>query len=120
MGWGIGTGRGGRDIGYMVPAICDHPDCDEEIDRGLGYVCGGMHEEEEEGCGLYFCGKHQSDHDCGRLTPKEDAILWQWWKLVHRSWAQWREENPAEVERLRQNTASFKPSEEHLDWLQDD
>lgn len=26
-----------RHIGYGVTAICDHPDCTEEIDRGFGY-----------------------------------------------------------------------------------
>lgn len=58
MGWSIGNGQGGRDIGYGVPAICDHPDCDERIDRGISYCCGGY--VGEDGCGLYFCGKHLS------------------------------------------------------------
>ena len=42
MGWSIGyDSNWDRDIGYGVPAYCDHPDCNEEIDRGLSYVCGG-------------------------------------------------------------------------------
>ncbi len=44
MGWSLGHdnrwGKFGRDIGYGVPAICDHPGCNAEIDRGLSYVCG--------------------------------------------------------------------------------
>ena len=40
MGWAIGyDGRWERDIGYGVPAVCDHPDCNVRIDRGLDYVC---------------------------------------------------------------------------------
>lgn len=56
MGWAIGTGNGGRDIGYGVPAICDQPGCDEEIDRGISYACGNF--RSDSGCGQYFCSKH--------------------------------------------------------------
>lgn len=42
MGWSIGfDSNWNRDIGYGVPAFCDHPGCTAEIDRGLAYVCGG-------------------------------------------------------------------------------
>lgn len=58
MGWGTGTNAAGREVGYMVQAECDEPDCTVEIDRGLAYVCGGMHDGGEEGCGGYFCGEH--------------------------------------------------------------
>lgn len=59
MGWEIGYDhRWRRDIGYGVPAICDHPDCNEKIDRGLGSVCGGDPYGGEDGCGLFFCGEH--------------------------------------------------------------
>lgn len=48
MGWGnCGRDRRGRPIGYMFPATCDHPDCLEEIDRGLSFACGDMHGEDE-------------------------------------------------------------------------
>ena len=33
--------RNGRDQGYGVPAKCDHPGCDADIDRGIAYACGG-------------------------------------------------------------------------------
>lgn len=44
--------------GYGVPAVCEHPDCKEEIDRGISYACG---EEpfSEFGCDRYFCEKHK-------------------------------------------------------------
>jgi hypothetical protein len=60
MGWGYGINALGREIGYTVPASCDEPRCNESIDRGLAYVCGGMHDGGDYGCGGYFCGKHLS------------------------------------------------------------
>lgn len=79
MGWSIGwDSRYHRDIGYGVPAYCDHPDCNAEIDRGLAYVCckeepqGG-----DEGCGLYFCYEHRNwESKCERCallpSPEDD------------------------------------------------
>lgn len=59
MGWQVGyDGNWKRDIGYGVPAICDRPGCGADIDRGLGYVCGGEPYGGEHGCGLFFCGEH--------------------------------------------------------------
>lgn len=108
MGWSIGYDNNWkRDIGYGVPAICDHPGCGAEIDRGLGYVCcdhqpqGG-----ERGCGLYFCPDHQhmteKHHQlCSRclrgndpFEPTPDTQEWINHKLTHESWAEWREQNP--------------------------
>ena len=60
MGWSIGYDeKWARDIGYGVPAVCDHPDCDARIDRGLSYVCCNQEPRGGEGCGLYFCEKHK-------------------------------------------------------------
>lgn len=104
MSWSIGyDSRFERDIGYGVPAICDHPDCNEKIDRGLGCVCceqqayGG-----DNGCGLYFCSKHRDgEGKCERcqkgedhFEPKPDAPEWVKHKMKHKSWAEWRKENP--------------------------
>jgi hypothetical protein len=59
VGWEIGyDDTWARDIGYGVPAVCDHPDCKVKIDRGLGYVCGGEPYGGEQGCGLFFCSEH--------------------------------------------------------------
>src|ERR1700677_4420517 len=61
MGWEIGYDSiWDRDIGYAVPAECDHPGCHAKIDRGLDYVCGGEPYGGDIGCGLYFCDKHLS------------------------------------------------------------
>lgn len=112
MGWSIGyDSNWGRDIGYGVPSICDHPDCNEEIDRGLGCVCGGEPygggDEDHNGCGLFFCGKHLLPIRCERceggnepFSLKPDTEEWKKHKLTHESWEQWRSENPGKVSSL--------------------
>src|SRR5690606_23075125 len=53
MGWAVGyDSNWNRDIGYGVPTTCDHPGCNEKIDRGLSYVCGDEPYGGEHGCGL--------------------------------------------------------------------
>lgn len=109
MGWSLGwDNRWRRDIGYGVPAWCDHPKCNEQIDRGLAYVCGNAPYGGEFGCGLFFCGDHMryvSDNKsqvCPRCAhgkppykhPKPDHPEWIAWKLNDPSWAEWRAENP--------------------------
>ena len=65
MSWAnCGVDQEGRPIGYAVDAECDHPGgCKVKIDRGLSYVCGGMHGGGEEGCGKYFCPEHLHVND---------------------------------------------------------
>lgn len=59
MGWGYGILADGREAGYNVVAKCEEPGCLERIDRGLAYLCGMMHgQDDEEGCGHYFCSRH--------------------------------------------------------------
>ena len=111
MSWSIGyDGTWGRDIGYGVPAFCDHPKCSAEIDRGLGYVCGGEPYGGERGCGLFFCGEHQRRPGqlCPRCAaskppykrPKQDHPDWMRHKLTDPSWAPWRTDNPGAVEAI--------------------
>lgn len=107
MGWSIGWDEHWqRDIGYGVPAWCDHPDCSEEIDRGLSHVCGGEPYGGDNGCGLYFCGGHlfyssrlkcfvcirclQGDPE--PFAPKLDHLRWLGHKATDPSWAKWRAE----------------------------
>ncbi len=111
MSWAIGfDSHWNRDIGYGVPAVCDHPKCNAEIDRGLGYVCGGEPYGGERGCGLYFCAAHDSmPHQlCSRCrnrrppyAAKPDTAEWMRHKLTDDSWAAWRSENFDEVSRMR-------------------
>jgi len=60
MSWAYGELSDGREIGYSVPDVCNAPGCQVKIDRGLAYVCGGMHEGGDWGCGKYFCEDHRN------------------------------------------------------------
>ncbi len=113
MGYSVYEDQDARDYGvvrwagYGVPAICDDPNCNVEIDRGLGYKCETRYveddegeETEEKGCGLYFCGDHlhvgcRTEHDT--YTPKPDTAEWEHWILTDDSWEQWRAEHLDEV-----------------------
>ncbi|TDH36321.1 hypothetical protein E2A64_10230 [Pseudohoeflea suaedae] len=102
----------GRDQGYGVPAICDHPGCNERIHRGVSYACGG---DPMENCGLFFCGKHRANYPddaslgvCERCAiparpfkRKPDIPEWTDWKLNDPSWAEWRAANPEWVKSAR-------------------
>jgi len=110
VGWAMGyDGTHDRDIGYAVPAICDHPDCEALIDRGLAFVCGGAAFGGKHGCGLFFCYSHRSAVDlCGRCAnskppfePKPDLPEWVHHKLTDPSWAAWRCDNPDKVEGMQ-------------------
>lgn len=122
MGWAVGYDDDrNRDVGYGVPAVCDHPGCAAEIDRGLGYRCGGTHNltHDDIGCGLFFCYDHlwwksyddreTSASVCARCVQGEDPFEewspdtpeWVTWKLTDESWMDWRGENPDEVANLR-------------------
>lgn len=111
MGWAIGYDSDwGRDVGYGVPAHCDHPGCTAKIDRGLSHVCGGEPGGGENGCGLHFCDEHlvfhpqvclQCYHGKPPFTPKPDHPEWVQWKLTDDSWRRWRDENPQLVAKMR-------------------
>lgn len=115
MGWALGEGKDGRDIGYGVPAFCDHPDCAKEIHRGLAYVCGMINTEgEDRGCGLHFCTDHLRHSPkygqlCERCWPRQrepwtrkaDHPDWIKHKLTDESWDQWRCDNPDEVASMK-------------------
>lgn len=100
MGWSIGyDSHWSRDIGYGVPAYCDYPGCDAEIDRGLSYVCGGDPYGGERGCGLFFCASHGGGDLCERCVrdaepfiPKPDHPAWIHHKATDPSWEEWRNE----------------------------
>lgn len=108
MGYAVGEGvflGKFRWIGYGVPAYCDHPDCNVEIDRGMGYACN--HE-----CGGYYCSRHRflpeimlNDNNeveyCGCLhehVQREEHPKWLAFILNEESWEKWRKENPEVVE----------------------
>ncbi len=103
MSWAVGyDSNWQRDIGYGVPALCDYPGCNHEINRGLSYVCGGEPYGGEYGCGLYFCPEHHSVADLQRcercqdgqepFEAKPDLPEWTNHKMTPPSWAVWRAE----------------------------
>lgn len=114
MSWAVGYDwTWQRDIGYGVPAFCDHPGCTAKIDRGLAFVCCGQEPYGGDGCGLYFCDQHadwmgrceRCAHPVeGDVTPfeaKPDHPEWIQHKLTDESWQEWRDENPEAVDVLR-------------------
>jgi hypothetical protein len=115
MGWSIGyDSNWKRDIGYGVPAYCDHPHCGKKIDRGLAYVCGSDPWGGEHGCGLFFCGEHLLLSSRGQLCvccyhmgettfePTPDHPEWIQHKLTDPSWSEWRSENTELVAKMRE------------------
>lgn len=87
MGWAhCGEDAYGREMGYSVVAKCDQKGCRRRIDRGLAYVCGGMHKGGEYGCGGYFCEKHRFAPDrrkvygglCKRCLRRSGSGLGHW------------------------------------------
>lgn len=112
---------GNRWGGYGVPAICEYPGCNEEIDRGMSYACGGE-PFSEHGCDRYFCEKHRVLHCfnaggrrecvevCERCDKRKNPFPYKpehpdWVKhlLTDKSWAKWRKENRGEVYKLKHN-----------------
>lgn len=82
MGYGFYHLPDGREAGYSVEAECDVESCHAEIDRGIAYLCGdmpdGWRSGSDYGCGNYFCGEHQFDHECANPmceTFSEDEEL---------------------------------------------
>lgn len=127
MGWSIGyDSNWGRDIGYGVVAYCDHPDCDKTIDRGLAHVCANQEPYGGDGCGLYFCSKHNGHCCCERcrdgkdpFEPKPEHPRWIYWKLHHESWEQWRQDSPDEVKEFKSAWAAYENAIdllEHARW----
>jgi len=112
MGWAVGEGKDGRDIGYGVPALCDHPCCNARINRGLSFVCGMINSPgEDRGCGLHFCLDHlRHSQRFGQLCPrrwpkklepferKPDLHEWTSHKMTDETWQEWRNTHLAEVE----------------------
>lgn len=120
MSWAVGgPDHNGRFIGYGVPAYCDHPGCSREIDRGLGYACGGGVMEDVPNCGQFFCPDHlhyveRDDEDGERqgdvcdacrddrppFTPSAEHPDWIAHVSTDESWAEWRALFPERLARL--------------------
>lgn len=68
MGYAHYTLPDGREAGFAVEAECDQDGCTEQIDRGMGWLCGqnplGHKDDGEPGCGNYYCTDHLHQHNC--------------------------------------------------------
>jgi hypothetical protein len=71
MGWGSGIVQG-KEVGYLIEATCEHPDCDAKIDRGISYACGGFPGEDENSCDGFFCEAHLDYYldDADEMSPQ--------------------------------------------------
>ena len=121
---------GNRWGGYGVPAICEYPECNREIDRGISFACGGE-PFSEHGCDRYFCSEHRQcvyfnpvtgkkcrhKRDCncdevelcercanGKMPFPYKPEVEEWIKhlLTDKSWGEWRIDNPDEVKYYKQ------------------
>ena len=107
-----------RSIWYGVPSICDHPKCNEEIDRWMAYCCGWY--DTWYWCWQYFCGKHLSYRQprwsdemielCPRCLAykspykiKPDTEEWIRHQLKDKSWKEWRLKNPERCKKMRES-----------------
>ncbi|MBI1625217.1 hypothetical protein [Comamonas suwonensis] len=107
MGYSVGwDSDNNRWMGYGVPSTCEHPECNEKVDRGMGCSC--------EGCGLAFCGKHWHMgfcEPCLNLTDvgeypdginpfraKPEHPEWLGHLRNDPTWAEWRKDNMAQLE----------------------
>lgn len=106
--WAIGYDEHwNRDIGYGVPGTCDHPECNNTINRGVDHVCGGEPYGGDLYCGLYFCKDHlelitpsaseESSPVCAQcalgkepFAPTPDIDEWINYKETSSYWAGWR------------------------------
>lgn len=73
MGWAHGV-VDGREVGYGVESTCDAQGCEEGIDRGLAYRCGGARNlmQGEPGCGAYVCAGHNFLDSCAVCEAEQN------------------------------------------------
>lgn len=108
MYWAIGFDENwNRDVGFDVPSICDHPNCNNAINRGIDHVCGGEPYGGDSHCGLYFCKDHlkleaistsgENKPVCEQCSagkppfrPTVDTKEWVTYKQTSNYWAGWR------------------------------
>lgn len=95
------------DMGNDVPAICQHPECDTVVHRGIVHICGMDPAGAGTGCGLHFCGFHLAgpEQTCERCAAGEPpyepkpAPDFPEWRMTGQGWEEWRKNNPGLVHR---------------------
>ncbi|MFH8253084.1 hypothetical protein ACH3VR_22140 [Microbacterium sp. B2969] len=89
-----------RWAGSRVPAFCDWPTCQVEINRGRDFRC--VAHGVDDGCELFFCPRHLVQiavHDLVR--PKPDHARWELMILTDDTLEPWRQNHPTELEQER-------------------
>lgn len=92
--------------GYGIPAYCEQPECNEEIDRGMAFACGGE-PFSEMGCDRYFCSKHKQ-YTCWKRDGSEE-------QCDHEK--KCKCECFEVCERCSKNESPFPYKPEHPDWV---
>lgn len=60
-----------RWAGSRIPALCDWPGCETQIDRGRANRC--VEHDGDYGCELFFCARHLAQPAVhGIIRPKPD------------------------------------------------
>ena len=128
---------GSRWGGYGVPAVCEQPYCNEEIDRGVSFACGGEPFADEFSCDRYFCETHliftcfndsgEVDEENGEVSKlvcercnkgeeefdaKPETREWIDHLFTDESWEEWRKENPEEVKKIKERI-KYEKSNKH-------
>lgn len=89
----------GRWQGYGVPAYCDYPGCNKEIDRGMGYSHKkGMNPDDPFLCSTH---KYKDLPDDFEIDYNKEHPEWINHLLKDDSWNLWRIENPEIVEKYK-------------------
>ena len=116
MSWVVGFNQEqGRHIGYGVLAICDHPDCTVEIDRGLVYMCC-ENPHPSPSCGGFYCAEHRDNYIYGdEIDDMDDAEL-EALGIDVESQAVFDAVENADIVRCRHSP--IQPNKESASWLQ--
>lgn len=107
----------GKEAGYLVDAICEHPGCNVPIDRGIDYLCGSEPGDQRgTSCEGYFCLKHtyrvtiaRDTHAFRQLCEYSDLCAQCTSKAAHLDWIEQAAEYRADPR--------FTPNDETLRFL---
>lgn len=98
-----------RWAGYWVPAYCEHPDCNKEIDRWMSYACW-WEPFSEYWCDRYFCEEHMdflAINQDGEVVKDEDYEIEKEDSYEFIEWC----------ERCKEWKDPFPYKQEHPNWL---
>lgn len=104
------SAKNNRWQGYGVPAYCDHPNCQNVIDRGVGYICCD-NPNHTASCGGFFCELHRYQ------LVYEDQLHEMSEEEINRLGIDSREEQATEGDGIICCTHAPIETKEHHEWL---